>query len=252
MYCPAPTRTSSSFTAPICTSITTTPRGCMAATAPRASRACSRRRRGAGADAVLLAGDTFDCHRSAGRFAGPRRGRHHGRRRCRWCCCRATTIRLSRTRSITMARSPRCRTCMSSASRTRRRSSFSQLDLEIWGRPHRDYGDMIPFEDRSAAPTRWQIAVAHGHYVPVPDRSIRLRPSWLIGDDELAATAADYVALGHWNSRGESRQWRHRGVLFRLAGICRNSQCGSAGGHGAVAVTRAELDIAREPSAFNQ
>ena len=26
-----------------------------------------------------------------------------------------------------------------------------------------------------------------------------LRPSWLIGDDEIAATGADYVALGHWN-----------------------------------------------------
>jgi hypothetical protein len=41
--------------------------------------------------------------------------------------------------------------------------------------------------------------MAHGHYVPTPDRSTRLRPSWLIGDDELAATGADYVALGHWN-----------------------------------------------------
>ena len=67
--------------------------------------------------------------------------------------------------------------------------------------PHRDYDDMIPFEIRrcAAAPHRWQIAMAHGHYVPAPDRSIGLRPSWLIGDDEIAATGADYVALGHWN-----------------------------------------------------
>jgi hypothetical protein len=35
--------------------------------------------------------------------------------------------------------------------------------------------------------------------VPEPDRSTHLRPSWLIGDGELAAIAADYVALGHWN-----------------------------------------------------
>ena len=25
------------------------------------------------------------------------------------------------------------------------------------------------------------------------------RPSWIISDDDIAATAADYVALGHWN-----------------------------------------------------
>ena len=76
---------------------------------------------------------------------------------------------------------------------------FPRLDLEIWGRPHRDYLDMIPFETVRPRSTRWQIAMAHGHYVPTPDRSTRLRPSWLIGDDELAATGADYVALGHWN-----------------------------------------------------
>jgi DNA repair exonuclease SbcCD nuclease subunit len=76
---------------------------------------------------------------------------------------------------------------------------FPELELEIWGRPHRDYLDMIPFETVRPRSTRWQIAMAHGHYVPAPDRSVRLRPSWLIGDDELAATGADYVALGHWN-----------------------------------------------------
>jgi DNA repair exonuclease SbcCD nuclease subunit len=76
---------------------------------------------------------------------------------------------------------------------------FAALDLEIWGRPHRDYGDMIPLERPRARSTRWQIALAHGHYTPIPDRTTRLRPSWLIGDDELAATGADYIALGHWN-----------------------------------------------------
>jgi hypothetical protein len=76
---------------------------------------------------------------------------------------------------------------------------FPELELEVWGRPHRDYRDMIPFETVRPRSTRWQIAMAHGHYVPAPDRSMRLRPSWLIGDEELAATGADYVALGHWN-----------------------------------------------------
>jgi DNA repair exonuclease SbcCD nuclease subunit len=76
---------------------------------------------------------------------------------------------------------------------------FPELDLEVWGRPHRTYGDMIPFEQVRPRRTRWQIAMGHGHYVALPDRSTRYRPSWLIGEDELAATRCDYVALGHWN-----------------------------------------------------
>src|ERR1700689_4584931 len=61
---------------------------------------------------------------------------------------------------------------------------FPQLSLEVWGRPHLDYDDMIPFETVRARRTRWVIAMAHGHYVPAPDRSVGPRPSWLIGDDE--------------------------------------------------------------------
>ena len=76
---------------------------------------------------------------------------------------------------------------------------FPALGLEVWGNPHRDYGDMLPL--RHPPPRRgfWRIAVAHGHYEPKPNRATPLRPAWLIGDDEIAAAAADYVALGHWN-----------------------------------------------------
>ena len=76
---------------------------------------------------------------------------------------------------------------------------FAEFDLEVWGRAHRSYDDMDPFKRIRARRTRWQIAMAHGHYEPEPDRSTRLRPAWLIGDAELAATRSDYVALGHWN-----------------------------------------------------
>lgn len=76
---------------------------------------------------------------------------------------------------------------------------FPHLDLEVWGRAHRDYGDMDPLAHARERTTPWQIAMAHGHYTPVPDRSTKLRPSWLIGDDEILATGADYLALGHWN-----------------------------------------------------
>ncbi len=76
---------------------------------------------------------------------------------------------------------------------------FPALGLQIWGNAHRDYGDMDPL--MSAVPRRsfWQIALAHGHYEPSPNRATNLRPSWLIGADEIEATQADYVALGHWN-----------------------------------------------------
>jgi len=76
---------------------------------------------------------------------------------------------------------------------------FPELDLEVWGRAHRHYGDMDPLEFIRPRSTRWQVAMAHGHYEPRPDRSTRLRPSWLLGDSEIGATGADYLALGHWN-----------------------------------------------------
>ena len=77
---------------------------------------------------------------------------------------------------------------------------FPALDLEIWGHAHRDYDDMAPLRAPRPRRTRWHIAAAHGHYEPSVDRRNRLRPSWLISDAEIAATAADYVALGHWNT----------------------------------------------------
>ncbi len=126
---------------------------------------------------------------------------------------------------------------------------FAELGLEVWGRPHRDYGDMIPFERPRPRTTRWQIAVAHGHYVPVPDRTIRLRPSWLIGDGELEATRADYIALGHWNRAvkvGNVAAFYSGSPEY--AGTVNVVRLGATGG---VAVTRAELDIAREPSAVD-
>lgn len=72
-------------------------------------------------------------------------------------------------------------------------------DLEVWGRPHLDYHDYSPLRDPRPRTTRWQIATAHGHFVR--DDRDRHR-SWLIHSAEIAATAADYVALGHWPSPG--------------------------------------------------
>jgi len=75
----------------------------------------------------------------------------------------------------------------------------TEMDLEIWGRPHLDYHDYSPLVDPRPRTTRWQIATAHGHWVR--DDRDRHR-SWLIRDEEIAATGADYVALGHWPGAG--------------------------------------------------
>jgi len=71
--------------------------------------------------------------------------------------------------------------------------------LEVWGNAHRDYHDMVPLRDPRPRTTRWQICVGHGHYEPPETWHNPLRPSWLISDEAIAATGADYVALGHWD-----------------------------------------------------
>ena len=76
---------------------------------------------------------------------------------------------------------------------------FPAFDLEIWGHAHRDYFDMPPLRGARPRSTQWQIAIAHGHYEPPETRANPLRPSWVFGDEEIAATAADYLALGHWD-----------------------------------------------------
>jgi DNA repair exonuclease SbcCD nuclease subunit len=125
--------------------------------------------------------------------------------------------------------------------------AFPDLSLEVWGRPHRDYDDMVPFATVRPRTTRWSIAMAHGHYEPKPDRSRGPRPSWLIGDDEIAATGADYVALGHWNRAvrvGNGTVPAYYSGSPEYAGTVNVVRLGSGG----VTVTRAPLDIARETS----
>ena len=76
---------------------------------------------------------------------------------------------------------------------------FPELDLEVWGIAHRDYGNMAPLGSARPRTTRWQIAMAHGHYEGAKETGAAHRPSWIVSDAEIAATGADYVALGHWN-----------------------------------------------------
>jgi DNA repair exonuclease SbcCD nuclease subunit len=77
--------------------------------------------------------------------------------------------------------------------------TFDEYELEIWGHAHFDYTDMSPLANPRLRTTRWQLAAAHGHYVDEARDPNRLIGSWLIHREELIATGADYVALGHWN-----------------------------------------------------
>jgi DNA repair exonuclease SbcCD nuclease subunit len=205
--------------------------------------------RGIGADVVLLAGDTFDCHRlpdelidrTAAVIAAAEvpvvllPGNHDPvlpdavfHRKSLATLPNLSIIGLTHEEAVT----------------------FPALDLEIWGRAHRDYSDMVPFETVRPRRTRWQIATAHGHYVPTPDRLTRPRPSWLIGDDEIAATGADYVALGHWNApakvgRGAVAAYYSGSPEF--AGTFNVVRLGADG----VSVVREKLSIARDPYALD-
>lgn len=76
---------------------------------------------------------------------------------------------------------------------------WPDLDLEIWGHAHRDYGDMAPLRSPPPRTTRWQVALAHGHYLPPEDAHLAGQRAWQITDQDLADTGADYIALGHWD-----------------------------------------------------
>jgi DNA repair exonuclease SbcCD nuclease subunit len=121
---------------------------------------------------------------------------------------------------------------------------FDTLRLQIWGNAHRDYHDMEPLKNPRPRTMRWQVAVGHGHYEPPETWHNPLRPSWLISNAMIDATAADYVALGHWDRPAQvgsgtipayysgSPEWAKTVNLIRL------------GNDGDVIVTRESLPIA--------
>jgi hypothetical protein len=79
----------------------------------------------------------------------------------------------------------------------------------------------------------------------------RIEPSGCVrlgsSDDELKATGADYIALGHWNRAAKvGAVAAYYSGSPEYAGTVNVVRLTAAG---AVAVTRAALDIAREPSA---
>src|SRR5580698_10383432 len=172
-----------------------------------------------GADVVMLAGDTFDHHRVPQQLVE-----------------RAAEV---------IAASPLPVVLLPGITHDEA-IDFPELSLEIWGRAHHDYADMIPFESVRVRRTRWLIAMAHGHYEPKPQYGDGPRPSWLISDDEIAATGADYVALGHWNRPlrvGNGKVPAYYSGSPEFSGTINVVRLSEASG---VTVTRAPLDIARE------
>jgi len=79
------------------------------------------------------------------------------------------------------------------------RVAFDDLDLEIIGRPHRGYSDMSPLPEPTERQSRWQVILAHGHFVPPEDWASESHRSWKISEADLSAATADYIALGHWD-----------------------------------------------------
>jgi DNA repair exonuclease SbcCD nuclease subunit len=203
-----------------------------------------------GADVVLLAGDTFDCHRLPDDLID--------RTAAVIAAAGMPVVLLPGNHDPLMPDAVFHRSSLAGLQNLHviglthdEAVAFPALDLEIWGRAHRDYSDMIPFERVRKRRTRWQIATAHGHYVPTPDRVTWPRPSWLIGDAEIVATGADYVALGHRNApakvgRGEVTAYYSGSPEY--AGTINVVRLSAA--HG-VSVTREKLDIARDPYALD-
>ncbi len=206
--------------------------------------------RGLGADVVLLAGDTFDCHRLPDALID--------RAAEVIAAAQIPVVLLPGNHDPVMPDAVYHRRSLTELKNLHiiglthdEAIVFPALDLEIWGRAHRDYSDMIPFEAVRPRQTRWQIATAHGHYVPTPDRITRPRPSWLIGDADLAATQADYVALGHWNAPakvGDGAVAAYYSGSPEFAGTINVVRLGTTGG---VSVAREKLDIIRDPYAPN-
>ena len=77
--------------------------------------------------------------------------------------------------------------------------AFAAHDLEITGRAHLSFEDMPPLHPPRPRQARWHVVMAHGHYIAPDEWAAQSHRSWRLSDDALAATGADYVALGHWD-----------------------------------------------------
>jgi len=150
------------------------------------------------ADLVLLAGDTFECHQ-----LGPAAIERAG---ALFAECGMPVVILPGNHDPALAGSVYLRGGYADIPglhiigvTAEEAVAFAEFDLEVSGRAHRDYGSMEPLHGPRPRTTRRHVAMGHGHYEPPESRANPLRPSWVFGDEEIAATGADYLALGHWD-----------------------------------------------------
>ena len=80
-------------------------------------------------------------------------------------------------------------------------AAFPRLGMEIWGRAHEDYNEINPLEGAPPRSAARHIVAAHGHFSEERGPEGRPGPGWLFTPDDIEATGADYVALGHWNRK---------------------------------------------------
>jgi DNA repair exonuclease SbcCD nuclease subunit len=166
-------------------------------------RAVLETARALAADIVLLAGDTFDNHRvstpvlhraaaliaDAGRPVVLLPGNHDPA--LPTCLFeRAGLIGLPNVHVLGVTREETI--------------EFDVHALEIYGRAHRSFEDMPPLHPPRPRAMRWQVLMAHGHYVPPSEWESQRHRAWRISDADLAATGADYVALGHWDRAAQA------------------------------------------------
>jgi DNA repair exonuclease SbcCD nuclease subunit len=76
---------------------------------------------------------------------------------------------------------------------------FDELGLEVCGIAHRGLQDQAPLGPARPRRRRFQVVMAHGHYVPPAEWSDQAHRAWKFSDDAVAQSGADYIALGHWD-----------------------------------------------------
>lgn len=149
----------------------------------------------AGAQALVLAGDMFDSHRAAERIV---EGAASMMSEARLPC-----VILPGNHDPATADAVYRRAVMAAAANVYVLGvnadgvvALPDLALEVSGVAHAAYADFVPIAGPRTCSLRWHIVTAHGHWVTGPHDSHR---GWLIDDAAIAATGADYVALGHWD-----------------------------------------------------
>jgi DNA repair exonuclease SbcCD nuclease subunit len=79
---------------------------------------------------------------------------------------------------------------------------FEDLDLSVWSRGMLAHTpENVPLLGYEPLPgARWQVVMAHGHYISEAERGLCSSP---IYPAEIAALRCDYLALGHWHRRAD-------------------------------------------------